>query len=278
MKNNMSLFKQIPYLLFIMTLIACGNSKSDSKDNKEGIDSTVTGSAELPVAVTAAELEKAKKDGKPIFLVITGTDATDVEKATAIVKDANARLNNSLVFSLNRDNAANSELVNQFGIATVPLPFILVISPRGVAVAGGQPVQFTAEQIIKSVPAPKQDEVLFALSEKRPVFIVVSQKNYTDKEGVLSNCKTASARNTSKPTIVEIDFDDSAEKAFLSQIGIASMNGTTITAVINVGGQITETFTKKPTTNQLNAAANKVIQQKSGCGPSGCAPGSKGCG
>ncbi|MCK9613555.1 MAG: hypothetical protein M0R16_11795 [Bacteroidales bacterium] len=277
----MKRIKQIPYYLLLFAMFSCGNSNSDNENRGEGKEDSETDgklNTELPPGVTTDALEKAKNDGKAVFLVITGTGATGVEQATANVNDANSRLSNSLVYSLNRDKSENNELVNKFGISTVPLPFILVISRLGIPVAGGQPAQMTAEQIIKSIPSPKQDEVYIALNEKRPVFIIISQKKFSDKEDALANCKKASERNNTKPAIVEIDFDDQGEKAFLGQIGINSMNGSTIVSVSNAAGQITGTFTTKPTVNQLNTAANKVIQ-KSGCAPgSGCTPGSKGCG
>jgi hypothetical protein len=276
MNYKMSFMKQIPALILLVTLIACGNSKSGSTDEGNGTKADSALVAELPAAVTTVALEKAKTDAKSVLLVITGTGATGVEKASGIVKDANARIKNSVVFSMNRDDAANSEMVTRFGIATVPLPFILVISSGGIPVAGGQPSQMSTEQIVNSIPSPKQDEVYAALNEKKPVFIVVSQKSLKDKDGIISVCKTASKKNKLNPAIVEVDFDDQGEKTFLNQIGINSMNGSTITVVSNAAGQITETFTTKPTTNQLNAASLKT-PQKSGCAPGGCAS-SKGCG
>ncbi|HNW90063.1 MAG TPA: hypothetical protein PKN48_10395 [Bacteroidales bacterium] len=270
MKN----LKHFPLYLLLCALVSCGNSKSNNNEERtDGPGKDGKQNTELPPTVSIDALEKAKIEGKPVFLVITGTGATGVEQAAANVNDASSRLNNSAIYSLDRDNSANNELVNRFGIATVPVPFILVISSKGIAVAGGTSDQMSAQQIIKSVPSLKQDEVFMALSEKRPVFIVVSKNDYTDKELVVTVCKTASSRNNSKPAIIEIDFDDQNEKAFLEQIGITSINGTTITAVANSTGQITGTFPGIPTANQLNAAANKV--QKSG----GCCPGSsKGCG
>jgi len=270
--------KKIPYYLLLIALASCSNLNSDKvKDGEETIDSGTDGklSTELPSCVTTDALEKAKKDGETVFLIITGRGTTGVEQAIANVKDANTKFKNSNIYTLDRDNSANSELVAKFGISTVPLPFILVISRKGMAVAGGQPEQMTAEQIIKSVPTPKQDEVYSALDEKKPVFIVVSKKDYSDKEEALANCKKASDRNNLKPVIVEIDFDDPAETIFLRQLGITSINGSTLIAVANASGQITELFHTKPTSNQLNSAANKVIQKSGGCCPGGSG---KGCG
>jgi len=277
MKNKMHYLKQIPVLLLFACLMACGNAKSGGENDKgkDGANGTTSNvSTELPKAVTSADLEKAKKDGKSVFLVITGTGATGVENAAAIVKDANTKAANSLVFLLNRDDAANSTIVTKLGITTVPVPFILVVSPKGNPVAGGQAAQMTTDQIVKSIPSPKEDDVYVALGEKKPVFIIVSKADYKDKDGVIANCKTAGSKLTPNANIIEFDFDDANEKDFMTQIGVTQMNGATVTVVINTQGQITETFTKKPTVNQLNEAVNKVIK-KSGCCPGGSG---KGCG
>jgi hypothetical protein len=272
----MKYLKQIPGLLLLLSLIACGNSKTGSngtgKDGTTGNENNV--SAELPKAVTTADLEKAKKDGNSVFLVITGTGTTGVEKAAANVNEAKTKAAKSVVYLLNRDEAANSSIVQKLGIATVPVPFILVLSPMGNPVAGAQPEKMTADIIVKSIPSPKEDEVYVALGEKKAIFIVVSKADYKDKEGVLANCKTASSKLNPNANIIEFDFDDANEKDFLTQVGVKEMNGNTVTVVINTGGQITETFTKKPTVNELNAAVNKVIK-KSGCCPGGSG---KGCG
>jgi hypothetical protein len=279
MKKFFRRSKQIAGFAILLTLISCGTSNSDDKnkgDAKDGSSDSLS-RAQLPPVVSVDLLEKAKKDGKSVFIVITGTGATDVDKASGIVSDASKKSKNSVLFSLNRDDAVNAELVKKYEIATVPLPFILVISPKGFPVAGGQPDQLTADQIVKSIPSPKQDEVLVAIGDKRPAFIVISQKALADKDGVLANCKSAFAKIQSGPAIVEIDFDDPAEKEFLSQMGITKIDGTTITVVSNAEGQITDTFNKKPTVSQLVTSANKVIK-KSSCKPGSCAPGTKGCG
>lgn len=263
-------FKQIIVLLFLSALFSCGNANSgnDKVGDKTTTEGTVT--VALPTPITADTLEKENADGNSVLLVITGTGATSAEDATTLVNAASARISNSAVYSMNRDLAANSELVNRFGIATVPLPFILVVSAKGIPIIGGQPNQLTAEKIVNAMPSPKQDEVYAALNEKKPVFIVVSQKDYTDKESILAICKTAASRVESKPAVVEVDFDDPHEKAFLAQMGVKVINGATITVVSNASGQITATFTKKPTINELIQAAAKVIKQ-SGCAPGGCA-------
>ena len=215
MKNKMNQFKIIFFLLLLLTILSCGNKKSnikpDAVNNTVSVPETKT-SLETQSESTSDHLEKAKKDGKTVFLVITGTGATGIDKAINVAKEANTKIKESVVIQLNRDQAVNSSLVSKFGIAAVPLPFILVISPKGVPVAGAPSSQVTSDQLIKSIPSSKQDEVFFALSEKTPVFVVVSKKGYSDKAGTIAKCETARSKITTKPTIVEIDFDDNNEK------------------------------------------------------------------
>ena len=174
---------------------------------------------------------------------------------------------------MNRDELANSGLVVKFGVGAVSLPFILVISPKGVPVAGVPSSQASTDMLVKSVPSPRQDDVLMAISEKKPVFIVISKKTFTDKKTILANCKSASSKMATKPVIVEVDFDDAVEKAFLTQNGVsAPVNGKSTTVVVGVSGQISETFTEEPTEEKLTTAATKVV--KTG----GCCAGKKKCG
>jgi hypothetical protein len=272
---NMKKMRQILGLFLVLAMVSCGNSKSDG--DKNGKDSTQTATvdnAKLPDAVTAELLEKAKKEGNSVFLVITGTGATEVEKASANANEAHAKAKNSVVYSLNRDAAKNKELVAKFEIETVPVPFILVISPKGIAVNGGEPSEFTAELILKSIPSPKQDEMNVAIYNEQPVFILVSQKGINDHEIVLSNCKKASSAIKPNPVTIEVNFEDAAEKAFITELGISKMKEPFNVLVINASGQITELFTKSPTVDQLIKATKKVIKTKSCC-PNGSG---NGCG
>jgi len=276
--NNLKQFKIIIGILMLIPLISCSNSNPENASAavKGTSSETEAKAGTIPVksgGATDTELEKAKKEGKAVFLVITGTGATNLNNAITIAKEANGKVKKSVVVQMNRDEIANSGLVVKFGIGAVTLPFILVISPLGVPVAGVPLNQATSDLLVKSVPSPKQDLVLSALSEKKPVFVIVSKKTLTDKATVVANCKTASAKAASKPAIVEIDFDDAAEKDFLTQIGVSSpVNNKSVTVVINVSSQITETFTDTPTVENLVTAVTKVI--KTG----GCCPGKKKCG
>lgn len=265
---------RITIVLFLLIIMACGNKKTDTNTNIEKNVPLVseTNTYSLPQSESpTTDLEKAKKDGKAVFLVITGADESGIEKAASIVKEANNKVKNSLIVRLNKEDAKNSNLVSKFRIAAVPVPFILVISPSGIPVAGAPPSQITSDQLVEVIPSPKQDEVFLAINEKKSVLIVISRAGYSDKKEILANCKKASSKISTKPVIVQIDFDEYNEKNFLKQLGITSIDGKTITIVINSSGQITEMFTEIPQVDILTAAANRIIQNK-GCSPGGCAP------
>jgi hypothetical protein len=215
------------------------------------------------------DLDKAKKAGNAVFLVITGTGATGVDDLVTI---ANKKVKKSAVIKMDRDDAANSDLVTKFGVAGVQLPFVLVLSPKGFAVGGFPSANATADNLVTLIPSPKYDIVLEALNNKKPVFVVASKKSFTDKATAVATCKSAVDKVPSKPTIVEIDMDDANEATFLKQIGVNTVATSTVTVVINTAGNITGNYTGATDAQTLATAATKVVK-------SCCAGGSsKGCG
>ncbi len=103
---------------------------------------------------------------------------------------------------------------------------------------------------------------------------MVSKKGLSDKTAIINTCKTASANILSKPVIIEIDFNDTKETAFLKQIGVESINDKTKTVAVNALGQITAVYEGTMSASILQIAATKTV--KSG----GCCPGGSktGCG
>jgi len=218
------------------------------------------------------ELDKAKKAGNAVFLVITGTGATGVDELVTIANDANKKVKKSAVIKLDRDDVANSDLVTKFGVAGVQLPFVLILSPKGYAVGGFPAANATADNLVNLIPSPKYDLVLDALNNKKPVFVVASKKSFTDKATAVATCKSAVDKVPSKPIIVEIDMDDANEATFLKQIGVNTVATSTVTVVINTAGNITGNYTGATDAQTLATSATKVV--KSCCGGGS----SKGCG
>jgi hypothetical protein len=255
-------------------LFGCNNPNSSASEQSTGEQSTVTESSANETMTKGspvqAELDKAKKTGKVVFLVVTGTGDTEADKALAIAKTANSQFKNSSVIKLNKDDSLNIDLVTKLRLSGAPVPLILVISPKGIAVGGYLLAEATAELLVKLIPSPKMDDIYAALNDGNAVFIVFSKKSYTDRLKVMDNCKAAAAQLQAKSTIIEIDLDDKKESDFIQQLKLKNTPNTTTTLVLNAAGQTTGSFEGIIDVAQLTTAAKKVI--KGGCGGGACCP------
>jgi len=228
------------------------------------------------VGQVKSDIENQNKKGNAVFLVITDNAAIGVENAVKVANIAKSQAPKSAVVKLNRDDAANSGLIKDYEVTRVPVPFILVISAKG-NVAGGYPADgLNPDLLVQAIPSPKQDEAIEALDASKPCFVVISKQGFADKSKVVADCKTAGSKIPSNPAIIEIDFDDSRETAFLKRIGVEKINDKTITVVANATGQITGNFEGSTDVSKLTAAANTVPKSGGCCpggsGSSGCAP------
>jgi len=267
------------------TFSACANSNAENNQasSKKGAQEKTQAVQKTAKANTLlqAELNNAKAAGKAVFVVVTGTGATDVDKATSIAKAAVGINKNAIILKMDRDLPANAELVSQWGlsgaplpliltVSATPLPLILTVSAKGYPTGGYILADATADKVAALVPSPKLDDVYAALNAKRPVFLVVSKKSNIDKAAILSSCKSASAKLSGNVAIVEIDFADPKEATFIKNLNLQSPTNTTTVMVLNTSGQSTGLFKGKVEAAELVSAATKVVS--GGCGTS-CAPG-----
>jgi hypothetical protein len=225
-------------------------------------------------ASVLTDLDAAAKTNKTVFLLVTAPEAQNVESATAIVTSAVGMANNAVLLQMDRTAPENAELVAKYGLATAPVPLILVFASTGI-LAGGLPAQMaTAEKIVALVPSPKKAEVLAALQSGKSVFIVASKAGMSTRGGVASGCAMACSQMAGKSQYVEVSMDDAAEAEFLKQLKVDLQSTEPVTVVVNAGGQITGTYQGTVTTEQLIQAAQK--QASSSCCPAGsgktCAP------
>jgi hypothetical protein len=173
---------------------------------------------------------------------------------------------------MSRTDKVNEGLVTKYRLAGAPAPLILVVASNGVVAGGANFKQTTAENLVAMIPSPKKADVIKAINDGKSVFLVVSKKSMKKKD-ILSKCEVACAEMKDDAKIVEVDFDDAAEKKFLNELKITSVGDTPSTFVINSQGQITGSFTGATDSKTLVATATK--KPAGGC----CAPGSgKSCG
>ena len=232
---------------------------------------------EAPATVIKGAVESinaAKVAGKPVFLVVTGTGATGIDKAMTIAHAANFISKNAVVIQMNRDEASNAKLVAEYRFSGAPVPLILVISSKGMPTGGYLLEQATAENLAALIPSPRLEAVFDAIASNKTALVVFSRKTFTDKAEVLKECKSAVSKLNNKAVIVEVDMDDTREVNFMNQLRIDKnqFNGS-LTLVINTQGQVAGTSTTVPDAAKLALAATTPVQ--GGCGP-GCGP--QGCG
>ena len=219
-------------------------------------------------------ISAAKTAGKAVFLVVTGTGVTETDKAMLIAKGANDIYKNAVIVQMNREDAANSQLVNEYRLAGAPLPLILVISSKGFPTGGYILAQATSENLAALVPSPKLEDVYTAINVGKYAIVAFSKKAFTDKPAVLKECKKAVALLNNEAILVEVDVDDSKEANFLNQLRIdKSQLNASLTIVINKQGQVAGTATTVPDATKLVAAAKTPVAAGCGpgCGPAGCA-------
>jgi hypothetical protein len=251
----------------IFSLNACNNAKSEQNSNikNENIDNASI----VPVSKTnnnlppvKAELEKAKKDKKTVFLVVTG-NGTKTENINKIANDASKRVKQSIVIQLNRDDAANVDLVKEFRLTGAPLPLVIVIAQNGIPVGGLVENEATVENLVSLVPSAKMLELITALSDGKSIFVIAYKKSAKDIKQVNTNCLKACSDIKTAVTI-ELNIEDKTEANLIKQLNIDITKDIT-TFVINPAGQITGTYTGIPDAKKLVTDAKKVI--KSSCCP-----------
>lgn len=282
--------RKINYVLISVLLITSQSCSNASDSGKKVTDSDIS-PKEMPVSVANAaiqqttssanqqltvnqSLDKAKSEGKAVFVVVTGTGVPDTDKATQIAKGATTIYKNAVIVQMNRDDASNAKLVAEWRLAGAPLPLILVLSSKGLPTGGYVLNDATAENIAALVPSPKLESVYDAIGSGKNAIVVFSKKTFTDREEVLKSCKDAITMLNKEGVLIEVDMDDSKETNFMNQLRIdKSTTKACLTLVINKKGQVAGTSTTVPVAAKLVAAANAPV--KSGCGP-GCGP--AGCG
>ncbi|MCX6272992.1 MAG: hypothetical protein NTU44_17610, partial [Bacteroidetes bacterium] len=188
------------------------------------------------------ELDAAKKAKKSVFLVVV-SNGVQPDNSIKIAQQAQKKVKESMVLTMNRDDAANKEVVTTLGLGSAPVPLIMVIGMNGIAAGGLQEKEATVDKLVNMVPSPKKVEALGYLNDKKPVFIIAYRKSFTDRAKVVDNCKSAITQLKGQAAYVEVDLDDPAEKSLLEQVGADYKTKATQILVFNSAGKNTGNFT-----------------------------------
>jgi hypothetical protein len=227
------------------------------------------------LASVQTDIEKANKNGKAVFLVMTEPGVKETGQALDIAKEAQKLAPESTVIEMNRADTGNSQFIAKNKLANAPVPLILLIASNGV-VTGGLPAEKARpDMLVKMIPSPGKAEIVKALSEGKAVFVMASRNSMGDRAKVLDSCKNACKELKDKSVFVPIDMDDKKESSFLQQLRVNMDSTEPATVVVNAQGQVTGNFTGPVEVAKLTQAA----VARGGCGPGskGCGPSNKGC-
>jgi len=261
-----------------VTLNACSNpstnkeAKANNSTQQKTEKNQQTGSKSTPAV--QAELDKAKKAGKAVFVVVTGTGSTDTDKALAIAKGATGIYKNSVIVQMNRDDEANAQLVTEWRLTGAPVPLILALSSKGQLTGGFILAEASSENLAALMPSPKLELVYEAIGNSKHVIVAFTKKSFADRTEVITECKKAVSMLNNEAVFIEVDMEDSKETGFMQQLRISPVIAkSSVSLVINKQGQVAGQSSTIPDAAKLVAAAKAPVKQ--GCGP-GCGP--AGCG
>ncbi|MCX6250913.1 MAG: hypothetical protein NTX61_09180 [Bacteroidetes bacterium] len=219
-------------------------------------------------AQTFAEIEKATKSGKAVFLVAYNATGADADKAFTIANDAKKGLKaSSVVIKMNTSDAANSALVTKYRLTGAPLPLILVLDKNGTTAGGLVLKDATDEKVIELIPSPKTSELIKALADGKSVYVVVYNESMTSKKSIMDNCAVACNKMDNKSVTVMVALDDKKETKLLQTLKCDLTAKEPVTYVINKAGQVAGTYTGLTDVNTLVSTAKKA--PAGGCCPGG---------
>lgn len=264
----------------VLTFNACSNTPAENNqiNTKNDVQQKTEISQLQPLKTNTspvqAELDKAKKAGKAVFVVVTGNGITNAGQATTIAKGANEIYKNAVIVEMNRDEAVNTQLVTEWRLSGAPLPLILVISNKGIPTGGYLLEKATPENLAALIPSPKLEMVYDAIGNNKYAVVAFTKKTFTDRAEVLKECNRAVTLLNNEAVFIEVDMEDQKETGFMQQLRISPLIAqASVTLVINKQGQVAGQSTTIPSAEKLVLAAKTPV--RGGCGP-GCGP--AGCG
>ncbi len=215
------------------------------------------------------QLDAAVKEGNTVLMVV-GDKQHSPTDLKAIAQSATAGQKSVKIIEMDKGDKANAALVDQYRIGSVPLPILLVFSDKGLFLGGMNQQQATEKAIVEAIPTPKYSEILWSLSEGKPVIAVVSNSKFESDKSAKELSESVVERINSGATLVSIDSEESAEAKLITMFNVKRKLKDSYIVAINAQGMMTGRFEKLPTEDELLEAVTKVVH--TGCSPGGCGP------
>jgi hypothetical protein len=216
-------------------------------------------------ASAQSEIEAATGRGDAVFVIVTEPGNPATPRAMEVARLAAVRTGGAAVVLLDRTLAENRTLVDTYRVLGAPVPLILVVAPNGVVAGGALLRDATPEVLVGLVPTPRKAELLLHLSQRRPVFVVVTHGEMANRGTVFEACTAAVRALEHKAATIVVDLRDRAEAAFVRELQVDPRETEPVTTVFNAQGQKTGKFRGLVTPAQLLEAARK----RAACCPGG---------
>ena len=219
-------------------------------------------------ASTQSELGEALQAKRPVFLVVTQSNARGTPQALDIAKKASALVPGSKVVTLDRAVEANAGLVKKYRVLGAPVPLVLVLAPNGIVAGGALLKDASPKKLAALVPTPKKTDMLGALEAKRAVILVFSHPKMADRSRILDVCGkafTQMEQTRQKAQVIMVDTTDKAEGKFLAEMKVDPLATMPQVVVLNAKGEKTAVFREGVTVKQIVDAVN----MKAPCCPGG---------
>ena len=224
----------------------------------------------LPIvafASPAEQLQMAANNGNIAFVLVTEPGTDGVEQATQVIQSTMTEFAESVMITLDRADAGNATLAQEYRLASAPVPLILVFASNGAMAGGNVASKLTSQTLANMVPSPRKADLLKAIQGGQAVLVTASRVDMSSKTDVAGSCAAACGKMMGKCIAVNVDMDDPAEKAFLTQLKVDMQAAEPVTVIINAQGQVTGSFNGPVDVAQLVQTASKKVS--SGCCPPG---------
>jgi hypothetical protein len=220
-----------------------------------------------------AAVESATKAGKYAFIFFYNDDGDQTASMRQIFKGAVAKVSKSAArVEVNVADPSEAAIVSKYGVAGVPMPFVLAIAPNG-AITGGFPAPFEERQIVDAFATPGTQASLKAIQEGKTVLLCIQNAGTTLNDAAMKGVRDLKAdpKYAASTEIITLDPSDPAEAKLLGMLGVDPKISQALTVCLVPSGQATAKLSGA-TTKEMIAGSLKS-------GGGGCCPGgAKSCG
>ena len=248
-------------------MFGTGNREGAREGGSQPDFLAATGNSSAEALRGMAAMDRAAAEDKYLFAMFwerENEDTSAMHKVVSAVAEASSEIESVFVQINDR---AEREFVQKFRLSRAPMPLVLAIAPNG-AVTGGFPYECDEQELLDAVVSPVTAQMLKSMQEGRLVFLCIQNEDTTENEAALRGVQDFAADPLvgHLADVIRVDPRDSAEAAFLEELGIPPHTSVAMTAMLVPPGALAAVIEGPTTKEALMATFRRA------CGPGGCSP------